>query len=145
MLEVAAIFHAVSTVAMFGLIWFVQLVHYPQFMFVGADGFTAYALQHQRRTAWLVAPLMCVETITAATLMFWVPFGGPRWIAGLGLALVACNWLATAFLQVPCHRKLAAGFDAAVVRRLVRTNWVRTISWTSRVPVAVMLLPATIA
>lgn len=145
MLEFAAFFHVVSTVAMFGLIWFVQLVHYPLFMLFGADGFVAYALQHQRRTAWLVAPLMSVEAITAAALIFWAPPGWPRWIAALGLALVACNWLATAFLQVPCHRQLAAGYDAAVVRRLVRTNWVRTIAWTSRVPVAVALLPATIA
>lgn len=140
MLEVAAILHAVSTIAMFGLIWFVQLVHYPLFVQVGSDEFTAYEMQHQRRTTWVVAPLMCVEAITAAALMFWVPSGGPRWLAALGFALVACNWLITALVQVPCHRRLAAGYDATVARRLVRTNWVRTMAWTCRVPIAVALL-----
>lgn len=140
MLDVAVILHAVSTIAMFGLIWFVQLVHYPLFVHVGSDGFPAFEIQHQSRTTWVVAPLMCVEAISAGALMLGVPSGGPRWIAALGVALVACNWLATAWLQVPCHRELANGYDAAVARRLVRTNWVRTIAWTWRVPIAVALL-----
>ena len=40
-------------------------------------------------------------------------------------------WLSTMVLQVPCHRRLETGFDAAVARRLVRTNWVRTFAWTA--------------
>ena len=142
MLEVLAILHAISAIAMFGLLWFVQIVHYPLFSLVGAEGFTTYELQHQRRTTWVVAPLMCVEAITAVSLMFYVPSGGMRWIAILGFLLVACNWLATAFLQVPCHRRLATSYDADVAKRLVRSNWIRTIAWSVRVPIALALLYA---
>jgi hypothetical protein len=35
-------------------------------------------------------------------------------------------------LQVPLHQKLSSGFDAAVHRRLVATNWWRTVGWTLR-------------
>jgi hypothetical protein len=45
---------------------------------------------------------------------------------------------------VPAHRRLSEGYDDEIVRRLVRTNWVRTIGWSSRVVVALaMILTAT--
>lgn len=42
--------HLFATAAMVGLIWFVQVVHYPLFASVGADGFTDYETAHRRRT-----------------------------------------------------------------------------------------------
>ena len=134
--------HAVSTIAMFGLIWFVQLVHYPLFHRVGSEGFAAYESSHQRRTTWAVAPLMCTEAVTAVVLMFSIQAGWPRLVAILGVVLVVCIWLSTALVQVPCHRKLAGGYDPAVTQRLVASNWLRTVAWTSRTPIAVVLLVA---
>ena len=43
--------HLAATAAMTGLIWFVQVVHYPLFAAVGADQFVAYEVAHQRRTS----------------------------------------------------------------------------------------------
>jgi hypothetical protein len=43
-------------------------------------------------------------------------------------------------LQVPCHRTLERGFDPAVARRLVATNWIRTVCWSLRLLVALALL-----
>ena len=50
-----------TTLAMFGLIWFVQIVHYPLFVRVGEPGFRDYAGLHATRTTYVVAPLMLVE------------------------------------------------------------------------------------
>ena len=52
--------HAASTLSMVGLIWFVQVVHYPLFARV-EQGFIAYEQIHQQRTTWVVAPLMPVS------------------------------------------------------------------------------------
>ncbi len=41
-------------------------------------------------------------------------------------------WASTFFVQVPLHEKLGGGFDADVQKRLVSTNWIRTIFWTLR-------------
>ena len=54
--------HLVSTLAMVGLIWFVQVVHYPLFDQVGRDGFRQYEQSHQRLTTLVVAPLMLTDT-----------------------------------------------------------------------------------
>ena len=124
--------HAFCTVAMAGLIWFVQIVHYPLFVEVGSGEFTRYEALHCRRTGYVVAPLMLTELATAAWLFFRPPTSGVEWATTAGIALLAAAWLSTALLQVPCHRRLERGFDPAVARRLVGTNWIRTIAWTAR-------------
>ena len=55
---------------MAGLIWFVQIVHYPFFHRVSADTSVAYADEHQTRTAWVVGLPMLIEGITTVWLFF---------------------------------------------------------------------------
>ncbi|MEQ8208408.1 MAG: hypothetical protein RH917_01145 [Lacipirellulaceae bacterium] len=121
-----------STWAMVGLIWFVQIVHYPLFDRVGEAGFGAYEQIHQRATTWVVAPLMFAELISAGLLLWFRPAGVPSWLLWTGAGLVVVNWASTAFLQVPLHTKLLEGFDQDVYERLVSTNWIRTIAWSLR-------------
>lgn len=138
---------AFASCALAGLIWFVQIVHYPLMSAVGADAGCAYARAHQGRTTLVVAPLMLTEALTSAWLcVSWhtrPPLDGvPVWVAWLGAGLVAALWLSTALLQVPCHARLAAGAGPDVVRRLVATNWLRTVLWTARGVLAVGMLLA---
>ena len=123
---------AASTWAMVGLIWFVQIVHYPLFGSVGAEGFPRYEQQHQRLTTLVVAPLMLAELAAALWLCFVRPDWLPAWQAWLGLGLVGIIWFSTAFLQVPAHEALAAEFSAEQHAKLVSTNWIRTIAWSAR-------------
>jgi hypothetical protein len=120
-----------STLAMVGLIWFVQVVHYPLMAAVGEAGFAAYEAAHVRRTTWVVVPFMLLEAGSAAALLV-VPTGVPWGEAALGAVLLAGVWGSTAFLQVPMHNRLEAGFDAPSHTRLVRTNALRTLLWTLR-------------
>ena len=125
--------HAAATWYMVGLIWFVQLVHYPLFGGVGAGGFAAYAVEHQRRTTWVVGPPMLAEGATAAWLALHPPAGlGGRLPFVAGLALLGVVWLSTALLQVPRHAQLGRGYDARSHRALVATNWARTVAWSAR-------------
>jgi len=131
--------HALATIMMAGLIWFVQLVHYPLFPFVGVSEFVRFEREHTRRVTWIVAPLTGLEAVTAVILLFMADGAAAQALAIAGLLLVAVIWASTAFLQVPCHRKLAAGCDASVARRLVMTNWLRTLAWTARACLAVVM------
>lgn len=115
-----------------GLIWFVQVVHYPLMAQVGRGEFRGYELVHTRRTTWVVVVPMVVELVTAAVLVAWRPFHVPAASAWLGLGLVLVIWLSTFWLQVPEHERLAAGFDEAAHARLVAYNWVRTVAWSLR-------------
>ncbi len=121
--------HAAATWALVGLIWTVQLVHYPLFAQVGADAFRNYHARHTRQITWIVAPLMAVELLTAILLL--VRGAREPWLLA-SFAPLAFNWLSTWRVQIPLHNRLAPGFDADVHRRLVITNWWRTIAWSIR-------------
>ncbi len=123
-----------ATLAMTGLIWFVQVVHYPLFTSVGLSGFARYEALHATRTGWVVAPLMVAELISSILLLNprLRPLPVSAASAWLGLALVGVLWLSTGLIQVPLHSQLAAGYSARAVGRLVATNWIRTAAWTAR-------------
>ncbi len=120
---------AITTFALTGLIWLVQLVHYPSFASVDSDQFGSFHAMHSARITLIVAPLMVVELLTSVV---WC-FDDPRRItAFVGLALVAVIWGSTAFLQVPLHNQLSGGMSVDLIERLVRTNWIRTLAWSAR-------------
>ncbi len=123
-----------STLGMFGVIWFVQVVHYPLFLDVGAGQFAVYEAAHANRTTYVVAPLMLVELASSLALLLtrFRPVGLSASGAWLGAGLVAVLWLSTALVQVPLHNRLQAGYSADVIQRLVATNWIRTAAWTAR-------------
>ncbi|MDH4178249.1 MAG: hypothetical protein OEV72_11755 [Thermoleophilia bacterium] len=128
--------HAGATLAMAGLAWFVQVVHYPLFARVGDDAFVAYEAEHVRRTTLVVAPLMIVEAVTAGLLLVLSPSA----LTAVGAVLVVLVWLSTALVQIPLHRRLERGFDAPAQRALVRTSWARTALWSARGAVALALV-----
>ena len=121
-----------STLSMVGLIWFVQIVHYPLFESVGCERFADYERYHQQRTTMVVAPLMLLEVLTAILLIFWRPEGVADWLTWAGVGLLAAIWLSTFFWQVPLHERLAVAFAPTAHRRLVQSNWLRTAAWTFR-------------
>lgn len=131
--------HAVSTLLLTGMIWTVQVVHYPLFTRVGPDGFVAYEASHSVRMAALVAVPWSVQGLTTAGLLLVPPPGVPTPLVGAAAALAATPVVVTLLASVPAHRQLGDGFDAAVHRRLVRTNWVRTAAWSVHSGVAVAI------
>jgi hypothetical protein len=50
MIEVLLLTHAAATLVMVGVIWFVQIAHYPLMARVSAGEFAAYEREHQTRT-----------------------------------------------------------------------------------------------
>lgn len=121
-----------TTWFMTGLIWLIQIVHYPLFSGVGSSHFPAYHVDHSRLITFIVMPVMTAELLTAGALLF-AP--SPKLWMGwpiIALALAVGVWGVTAFASVPAHGALADGFDATAHAALVRTNWLRTIGWTAR-------------
>ena len=124
--------HIAATLFMTGVIWFVQIVHYPLMARVDREGFVEYERRHTRRTTWVVAPPMLIEVATALLLVAKPAAGIPVVQAWIGMGLVLILWILTATVQVPLHRRLERGFDETAHRRLVRSNWLRTLAWSAR-------------
>jgi len=121
--------HAAVTWALVGMIWTVQLVHYPLWAQMSGDAFREYHARHMWRITMLVAPLAAVEFLTAAGLV-WCGARG-FWLL-VSFVPMLVSGFSTFFVQVPLHARLAVGFDAETLRKLVLSNWWRTAAWTVR-------------
>jgi hypothetical protein len=140
--HVALVSQLAATLFMTGLIWFVQIVHYPLFAKVPPAAFPRYQQQNLVRTTPVVLPPMIVELAAGLALLVWRPPLVPRWTAIAGAVLLGVIWLSTALVQAPAHGRIAAAFDARTHRAIVATNWVRTVAWSARAVLAISMLLA---
>lgn len=132
MLPSLLLIHYASTLIMTGAIWLAQLSQYPLLAYVGRRNFVRYENQHIRRISNIAWFIIYIELISGALLLVFTPTEVPPYTPILGFLLIVLIWSATWFIQYPIHKKLAHGFDKTLHRKLVNTNWLRTISWTLR-------------
>lgn len=109
------------------LIWLVQIIIYPGFSRIPASDFVNYHRWYVTRISAVVLPLMMSEAIVT---IGWLVFEGYSFFNLVSGFLLAVIWLSTALLQVPLHNRLQSGKDGASIRRLILTNWIRTIAWS---------------
>lgn len=132
--------HTAATLAMVGLVWFVQVVHYPLLARVPEAARAGYAVGHRRLTGPVVGPPMLVEAAAALALLVVRPDGVTLGAAVIGAVLLVVVWALTALVLVPAHDALCAMGDDAAVRALVRGNAARTAAWTGRGAVALWMV-----
>ncbi len=139
MMEGIFLLHVCVSLLMTGIIWFVQIIHYPLFKKIPPEAFVAFEEQHTRLTGFLVAPLMLLELFTAMFLVLNPGTFNRGWM-GVLLGALVLIWLSTFFIQMPLHRDLYKRYEGSKIVELVKTNWTRTGLWTLRSMVLLVLL-----
>jgi hypothetical protein len=122
-----------------GLIWTIQLVHYPSMKFIPEEKFTAYHNFHSQRISILAIPIMLIELFTSLGL-FYQNGSSYNHIFTINLILVILIWISTFLIQVPMHNTLSSAKNARVLNNLILSNWIRTILWTARSLLMVLYL-----
>lgn len=125
---------------MTGLIWFVQIVHYPMFDMASRNEFVQFANRHCQLTTSVVALPMVAELLCSFLLaVLWN--GNGKLLVWLCFLLVVGIWFCTVAYSIPSHNKFCSvGFVQETHHYLVTTNWVRTILWTVRAGLLAVLL-----
>jgi hypothetical protein len=134
------IVHLVSSLLMVGMIWTVQIVHYPLMALVGPERFAAYEAAHAPRMAAVVLLPWTVQGLSTAWLLIAPPSGVPTALILAAATAAIVPVIITVLASVPAHTRLADGFDADVHARLVATNWIRTLAWTAHAVLAIAVL-----
>jgi hypothetical protein len=121
--------NVISAFLLTGVIWTIQIVHYPSFHYIDKLSFTNFHNFHERRISIIVMPLMLIELITSIALYI-----HNMWsiIFALNLLIVGLIWCSTFFVQVPIHSILSEKKDKNLIEKLVNTNWIRTFLWSIR-------------
>ena len=110
------------------LIWLVQTIIYPAFHSIDAEMFPRWHAGYTRTMGILVFPLMMTQLITIA----WTLVTKPSILLGIAASLVLVCWVTTSAISVPLHEELSKqGREQATIDRLIATNWIRTVAWTS--------------
>ncbi len=129
------------TVFMTGVIWFVQMVHYPIFLKVTPSSFTEF---HQAHTVWTgrVVMLPMILELIGATGLLWIRWESslPNGLNYVAFGLLVAVWGITGLVSVPLHNRLAGGYDAVVIHQLIYSNWLRTAAWTLRSGILLYLI-----
>ena len=60
--------HLIFTSIMTGVIWVIQIVHYPSFHFIEKELYTAFQKFHMNKISIIVMPIMLAELITGIML-----------------------------------------------------------------------------
>jgi hypothetical protein len=142
-MELVLIAHFAASFAMAGIMWFVQIAYYPNLACIGPAEFVRYQHEHIRRVTAVAWTMLIVELATALILPLLAAPVLFRTLAIANLLLLLVVWYSTWFVQVPLHKVLEQGYCDEVHRRLVQTNWVRTICYTVRGAILLSLMFAT--
>ena len=135
MLTLIHIFNVAVSWGLFILIWLVQIIIYPGLARIPSNDFVNYHEWYVTRITMVVLPLMICEIIIAIAWFFLQDNLFYPIVAG---GLVILVWCSTFTFQVPIHKSLQAGKDKSKIRRLVATNWIRTVAWSLKAVIVVV-------
>lgn len=109
------------------LIWMVQLIVYPSFLFYNKENLVKWHNIYTKRIAVIVVPLMLIQLVLSI-LNTVVSFS----IINLTIALlVLFLWVFTFTSFAPVHFKISENrFQQTQLQQLVNRNWIRTIIWS---------------
>ena len=124
------ILHLIATSVMVGVIWVIQLVHYPSFHFIELKQYTTFQRFHMSRISYVVIPAMLTELFTLILIV--ISMDQIDTLVLASAILLIFIWLITAVFFSGVHQKLTLGYDQTVVDKLVKLNWGRTLLWTLR-------------
>ena len=121
--------HAISGFFLTGLIWVIQLVHYPSFKFYDTKTFKTAMAHHRQKISFIVMPLMLIELMTGITLAV-IQWSSLAEFHIINLTLIAIIWVHTFMLMVPFHQTCESNFDIDLLNRTLKHHWLRTTAWT---------------
>ena len=118
----------ISTSIMVGVIWVIQLLHYPSFHFINDQKYIEFQHFHMQRISIIVIPAMLTELASALLLAYFFESS----LTIILLALVLGIWGITFIFFTNMHQKLTNGYDRSIFDSLVKINWSRTALWSLR-------------
>ncbi|WP_397447733.1 hypothetical protein [Polaribacter sp. R77954] len=110
------------------LIWMVQLIIYPSFLFYKGTNLVVWHQKYTQRITVIVVPLMLLQlAISIFNVFFRFNFATLT-----TLIAVVFLWGFTLLSFAPIHFKISEGkYSQELLKSLISTNWLRTFLWSA--------------
>ncbi len=134
-IEILSEAHFLSTSLMVGIIWVIQLLHYPAFNFIKESDYVEFQHFHMQRISFIVVPVMILELFSAFMLVYYLRSN----LLTICLIILLFIWLITFVFFTKLHQSLLDGYNKTIVDKLVKINWSRTILWSLRLIILIYI------
>ena len=134
-IEILSKVHFLSTSLMVGIIWVIQLLHYPAFHFIKESNYVKFQHFHMQRISFIVVPVMILELFSAFMLVYYLRSN----LLTICLIILLFIWLITFVFFTKLHQSLLDGYNKTIVDKLVKINWSRTILWSLRLIILIYI------
>ena len=134
-IEILSEVHFLSTSLMVGIIWVIQLLHYPAFNFIKESDYVEFQHFHMQRISFIVVPVMILELFSAFMLVYYLRSN----LLTICLIILLFIWLITFVFFTKLHQSLLDGYDKKIVDKLVKINWSRTVLWSLRLIILIYI------
>lgn len=122
--------HLIATSMMVAIIWMVQILHYPSFLFVDKQQYTEFQQFHMKKISYIIVPIMLLELFSGFGILFYIEKA--QLSLYTSLTLLVLIWVITGLFFTKYHTELSKKYNRNTILRLIRFNWIRTILWTIR-------------
>ena len=90
--DLIIVIHFISTSLMVGVIWIIQLLHYPAFHFIDKANYSAFQDFHMNRVSFIVVPTMITEFVSGVLVVLILP---KYFLFKISLGIIASIWIVT--------------------------------------------------
>ena len=122
--------HLIATAMMVSIIWIIQILHYPTFLFVDKKYYTEFQNFHMKNISYLIIPIMLLELLTGLFILLNIKMINFYFLASFGLLTLI--WVITALFFSKFHSELSKKYNRDTILKLICLNWIRTFFWTLR-------------
>ena len=129
-ISILELIHLIATAMMVSIIWLVQILHYPTFLYIDIDRYTEFQNFHMKNISYLIIPLMLLEFLTGFLLLFFVD--EIDFYFSISFSLLVLIWPITVLFFTRYHSALSNKYERNIILKLIRLNWIRTFLWTAR-------------
>lgn len=126
------LYNLLISIFMFSVILMTQIVNYPLFSNISQNQLINYHSSYVKKISYIVIPAMSSEIVVALFLFYY----HNSFLTISSLSVIILIFISTMYIQVPIHNKISKD----LIKKLILTNWIRTILWLLKSIISVKLL-----
>lgn len=136
--------YLILTFYCFGAAMMNEIVEYQSWADLGnyitAADFAKWHAATSRQTLPILVLPMIILTLTAISLIWFLPPVIPRWTLWIVLSCHAVAWCSTIFVQVPLEMQLSTqGYSRILAEQLINSDWIRKGAFFVEIPIVLFM------